>query len=204
MDQFAGIWVMNKSLCTGVDGILKLQGISWPLRKTINLASLRLNITVYLDDTSGAIVVDDQQTLTGGLKGARERRVLDWTRQNHKDDIFGSCQHQSRAAAAEEGQGFPTIEMQTKVSDDKAEKFLRGEIGEDGKASGWCKPRSSDAASGDDVWLHTFVRNSGTGWTAEQVWGFEEINGKIYHTRRVVAADSKGQYAMGRLVYLKE
>lgn len=34
-----------------------------------------------------------------------------------------------------------------------------------------------------------------------QIWGFENINGKRYYTRRVVVAAKDGSYQLGRLVY---
>lgn len=52
--------------------------------------------------------------------------------------------------------------------------------------------------------MQSYVRNhdEGYGWTAEQVWNFETVNGKRYHTRRVVARDSTGEKSERvRLVY---
>ena len=37
-------------------------------------------------------------------------------------------------------------------------------------------------------------------WTAEQIWGFEQLNGKRYHTRRVVVRKG-GEVQRVRLVY---
>ena len=51
---------------------------------------------------------------------------------------------------------------------------------------------------------HSYVVNQdkGYGWTAEQLWGFEEIDGKRYYTRRVVVRDAKGSKTERvRLVY---
>lgn len=57
--------------------------------------------------------------------------------------------------------------------------FLRGEKLKDGSPSQFL----------DDEHVQSWVVNQdkGYGWTAEQVWGFEEIDGQRYHTRRVVA-----------------
>jgi len=52
--------------------------------------------------------------------------------------------------------------------------------------------------------LQSYVKNqdSGYGWTAEQIWGFEIINGKRYHTRRVIVKNAKGDKSERvRLVY---
>jgi len=52
--------------------------------------------------------------------------------------------------------------------------------------------------------VQSYVKNqdSGYGWTAEQLWGFEVVNGKRYYTRRVVVKNAKGDKSERvRLVY---
>lgn len=72
--------------------------------------------------------------------------------------------------------------------------FLNAQNLKDGSPSKWLD---------DDQHVQSFVLNTdkGYGWTAEQTWGFEEINGKKYYTRRVVARDAKGKVERLRLVY---
>ncbi|OJJ57417.1 hypothetical protein ASPSYDRAFT_204800 [Aspergillus sydowii CBS 593.65] len=207
MDNLVGRWNMEKGLCTGTDALLKLQGINWALRKGIGLASLRLDVSIYKDDQkpdSDVTVVDVATTPTGGLGVTRERRVLDWSLVDHKDYLFGSNQHQTHwiyGVRDSEGRAYPEFELQTKVAkdEDRVKQFMRGEIQEDGKQTAWDVDEPD--AEGKHVWLHTFVRNFDTGWVAEQVWGFEVINGKRYHTRRILSANTKGEYVLGRLVY---
>ncbi|KAL4865439.1 hypothetical protein BDV12DRAFT_200179 [Aspergillus spectabilis] len=169
---------------------------------------MHLNITIYTDDSIGATRLDTVITLTGGIKGTTERRVMDWTVQDHKDYIFSACQHRSRFVYSSkdentDGEVYPDFEMQTDVSDEKVKMFLRGEVDEDGKKSSWSMPGSAEK-DGGRVWMHTFMRNLDAGWTMEQMWGFEEINGQLYHTKRVVAAGAKGQYTLSRQVLRKE
>ncbi|KAL2827180.1 hypothetical protein BDW59DRAFT_179196 [Aspergillus cavernicola] len=210
MEGLAGPWVMDKGLSSGVDAILKIQGISWPLRKAVGLASIRLNISIYPDDketSSGATVIDVLQTATGGLAGTRERRIMDWTAQDHTDYIFGPCKHCScfvhgSASVENDGGVYPEFEVQTQSVDEKARRFLRGEIFEDGSSSVWVVSQSG-RSDDKDVWVHTFVQNVDSEWTAEQVWGFEDIHGKKYHTRRLLVSNAKG-HVMGRLVYRYE
>jgi hypothetical protein len=46
----------------------------------------------------------------------------------------------------------------------------------------------------------SYVKNAANGWTATQVWGFSELNGLRYYTRRVIVA--KGSEALKvRLFY---
>lgn len=48
--------------------------------------------------------------------------------------------------------------------------------------------------------IHSWVENKDAGWTAEQIWGFEVVDGVRRHTRRVVVR--KGENVeRGWLVY---
>ncbi|KAI9368484.1 hypothetical protein BJX61DRAFT_546496 [Aspergillus egyptiacus] len=202
MEALNGNWVMEKSLSTGVDAIFKLQGVSWPLRKALSLATGYTDISVHPQneetDLAGT-VIESTQTATGGLAGAQERRVLDWAPEDHKDYVFGRVQNQNRAVFGSDGP-CPELEVQLETSDEKVKKFLRGEVLEDGSASaGFVLEGPSEKRR--DVWVHAVGRNDDNGWTSEQVWGFEEINGQRCHTRRVVVMNKKGQIAMARIVF---
>ncbi len=69
--------------------------------------------------------------------------------------------------------------------------FLDAEILADGSPSSWL---------GEDQHLHTAMVSQEGGWTAEQTWGFEIIDGKRYHTRRSIVTKDGG-CKLGRLVY---
>lgn len=117
-------------------------------------------------------VVDALTIPTGGMGTTRERRVLDWSLVDHKDYLFGSNQHQTQwvyGGSDAEGRAVPEFELQTKVAkdEDRVKRFMRGEILEDGKETAW--ELDEPGAEGKHVWLHTFVRNLDSGWTAEQV-----------------------------------
>ncbi|KAL4880580.1 hypothetical protein BJY04DRAFT_219051 [Aspergillus karnatakaensis] len=221
MEAYTGNWV--------------LQGISWPIRKAINLTTPHLEITIHSDPTSGATSSTTIYTLGGGLAGATEIRVFDWSEQPHKDYIFGVCRVRSRVVYALDSRlgssvqegivervsgGYPDFEMQTKIKDgidrDKVWMFLRGEDaggetrsvcavsvglgekdGEEGSSSG---VRSASRAT----WVQTFLSSLTEGWTLEQIWGFEEIDGVLHQVRRAVAANAKGQYALARQVFKRD
>ncbi|KAL2818209.1 hypothetical protein BDW59DRAFT_152162 [Aspergillus cavernicola] len=213
MEELNGLWVTEKTLSTGVDGTLKMAGLNWALRKAVGLATVRLDISIYPEDkdnetSSSATVIDILTTATGSLSGTREKRVSDWSPQDQKDYMFGSCQHRTCFvhAGSNDGDGdgkntYPQFDLQTQTADEeKVRKFLRGEILEDGSSSAWSLS-GVGSPDGKAVWVHTFIRNVNSGSTAEQIWGFEEINGKRYHTRRVVSSNGSGQYVMGRVVY---
>ncbi|KAL4816676.1 hypothetical protein BDW67DRAFT_175300 [Aspergillus spinulosporus] len=215
-EQFVGRWVM--------------QGLSWPLRKMICLAGLRIDVSVTPGEPDSVQSMDPREqvisvnvtltgTPTGGMGGSTEVRKMDWSPLERDDFLFGLCQEQSHFVYpreggdehenVEKGKGvYPDVEMQTKLNDLRAGRFLRGEINEDGSESFWDltgRTGGVEEKGGQQdgpAWVHTFVRNlRGNGWTAEQIWGFEIINGERCHTRRVVVANTKGQYVLARLVY---
>ena len=57
---------------------------------------------------------------------------------------------------------------------------------------GWLEPEGE--------FVQSYVESVGGGWTADQVWGFEMVDGKRYHVRHVVVR--KGEdWKEARLVY---
>ena len=48
--------------------------------------------------------------------------------------------------------------------------------------------------------VQSWAVSQGGGWTAEQIWGFEEINSKRFYTRRVVVRKGD-EVERARLVY---
>ncbi|CEN59236.1 hypothetical protein ASPCAL01688 [Aspergillus calidoustus] len=192
MEQFRGRWVIDKARSTGTDGILKLQGVPWALRKAVSVVTVTLDVTLFPkaspNATNGTATesertppvtgIEIQITATGGLAGTKHLHVLDWMDDN--DDVY------------------PDIQMKREVADGKGRRFLRGEILEDGTASKWSV---GDGAPEEASWVHTFIWSVPEKWTLEQVWGFEEIDGHLCHARRFVAVDKQGEYVLGRAIY---
>jgi hypothetical protein len=71
--------------------------------------------------------------------------------------------------------------------------FLNGTTTKDGVPSSWTEDT-------DGQHLQCVIVNEEAGWTMEQIWGFEEIDGKRYHTRRSIVRKGS-QVERGRLVY---
>ncbi|KAJ6067885.1 uncharacterized protein N7446_004922 [Penicillium canescens] len=206
IQELDGLWVMDKNLTSELDPMMKMQGIPWPLRKAICLTNIRLRISTYtakdidinIDAHPEPVkVIDVLQTTTGNLAGTNEVRTMNWALQKHKDYIFGTVKSWSRfidGARDMKGNMRPDVEVQTEVTDNSITKFLRGEILPDGitRCEGFLvEPGGGDGFS-RGCWVQTFARGVDTGWTAEQIWGFENINGKRYYTRRVVIANVEG------------
>ena len=133
----------------------------------------------------------DILSVASGLSSQQEDRTLDWADRAHSDRIFGNVLGRSRLYTSS------TFQAATPNADIEDIAFLQAE-----------KLRSKNPSSweGDEGQQHvqSFVTNTdkGYGWTAEQTWGFEIIEGKRYYTRRVVARSADGaKVERLRLVY---
>ncbi|KAJ5768951.1 hypothetical protein N7520_003510 [Penicillium odoratum] len=161
-------------------------GISWIIRKTIGLATVYLDISIYdtecSETSASSMNIDVLQTATGGLAGTTERRRLDWKMQIHTDYIFGelSCWSQLVGGARdEEGNMRPEFVVQKRVNDERVVEFLKGVTMHDGtRSDGFMIDMKSAEIKRTGSWC--------------------------YHTRRIVVDDCKGHYKMVRLVYARQ
>ncbi|KAI0800864.1 hypothetical protein C8Q74DRAFT_450529 [Fomes fomentarius] len=173
--DISGKFTMNKTLSDDSDEILRLQGVSWFTRKAISLATIYVTIKHYKDE-NGVEHIEADQTLTGGIKGTNEHRILDWTERTHEDHVFGPVLSKSRRVKLEE------VEREWLKKD-------------------WLL----DESLPDGLIIYTTAKSdtekSGTTWTSEQVWGFEQVNGEKRYTRHVYFEGPKGEIVTIRLVY---
>jgi hypothetical protein len=207
-----GEWTLDKSVSNDADPVLALQGMSWLTRKAIGLATLTLKVHQYPDSANPTVInIDIDQIATGGIKGTSEKRITDWTARPHTDHIFGNVEGQSRVVrgtTGADGKVRPNLDVSTKVGNDaddaKVGRFLRGEILADGsETEGFLvEALGEEYGDGEGLYIQNFVVNkdAGYGWTAEQVWGFEIVQGERRYTRRIVVAKD-GKYQMIRFVY---
>lgn len=175
-------------------------------------ATLTLQVHQYTDSENPTVLhIDIDQIATGGIKGTSEKRITDWTGRPHSDHIFGNVEGKSRlvrGAKGADGKVRPNLEVSTKVGKDeddaKVKKFLQGEILADGSESeGFLvEDLGTEFGEGEGLWLQNFVVNQddGYGWTAEQAWGFETVEGERRYTRRIAVAKD-GKYELVRFVY---
>ncbi|KAI0788530.1 hypothetical protein C8Q75DRAFT_237005 [Abortiporus biennis] len=171
--DISGKYFMNKTLSDDTDEILRLQGVGWFLRKALATAWVYLDITHYKDE-SGVEHVDIVQTLSGGISGTTELRTLDWKERLHEDYIFGAVVGKSRRIQLED------IEI----------PYLK---------EGWTDDVKEHGAI--NSYVQSDTAKSGTSWIAEQIWGFEEIEGERRHIRHVDFIGPKGEHIQARLVY---
>ncbi|KAJ5513306.1 hypothetical protein N7463_002858 [Penicillium fimorum] len=182
------------------------QKVPWLIRKAFKFATIYIQITQYQtpsETTQPSTNIDFLQTATAGLAATREERVLDWKISDHEDYFFGGVQARSEfvhGVTDAEGIVRPGFELQTTNGNAEIEKYLRGEIEADGRKSGGFIVKDCSKNEGG-VWVHTFERNVKSGWTAEQIWGFEMFGDERYFSRRVVVMGTKGAYICGRVVF---
>lgn len=184
----SGKFVMNKSLSDDPDSLFILQGLSWFTRRALGLATINLTIREYKE--SGMIHIDIT-SVAKGLSSTQEDRTLDWEDKLHQDKVFGKVLGRSRMINLNTGKFDPQESY-----DEDSKAFLQAKTLKDGKT-----PSGFDDAN---ALIQTFAKNqdSGYGWTAEQIWGFEQVNGKRYYTRRIVGRSAKGDKTERvRLVY---
>ncbi|CRK42021.1 hypothetical protein BN1723_018960, partial [Verticillium longisporum] len=119
--------------------------------------------------------IDIDQTATGGVKGTKENRCLDLEFREHADWLFGSCRGQSDWRSPAE------IE----------DEFLK---------KGWLEGDAESTGPQGKSHVYSHVENVDNGWTATQIWGFQEIDGQRRYARNLVVAkdDKKVEF---RLVY---
>jgi hypothetical protein len=116
-------------------------------------------------DADGCTIMTLEPALTGGLKGAPERRPLDWTQFEQNDTLFGLVRIRSRyidGTVISDGQVRPLVELQIKDGGQDRESFLGGEFSIDTK---------HEVTGGiiKEAFLHDFVCSINCGWIAEQV-----------------------------------
>lgn len=176
----------NKSLSDAFDPVLALQGIGWLTRKALGAATVYQHLSqapTTGEDGQPTTQITIDQTVTGGLKGSTEKRILDWHYRGHTDWLFGTLQGRSR---------YSTL---VKIVEESKGK---GVVEEDAKyiVEGWLK----ETEEGEVV--ESYVDNEGNKWTGWQIWGFAEINGERRLTRRfAIRRKDKNEVVHVRLVY---
>lgn len=216
----------NYQLSDPIDPLLKLQGISWLMRKAISLATVTLHVHQYSapaptptpkknpprSTPSHTHHIDITQVASGGISTtSQEKRVLDWRERDHEDRLFGRVRGRSRFF-----EGLAGFEMVGHQAEDGADRrFLLGLAHRDGRtaSAGAGADAGGDAAAGKSAWcderngrhVQSWVVNVDDGptggWTAEQVWGFEIVAAHRRHTRRIVVRKGEHLVARARLVY---
>jgi len=171
--DLSGTFTMNKSLSDDTDEILRLQGVSWFMRKLISSVTITLYVKQY-KDANGDEHIDIEQIGTGGFKGNYEQRILTWSEREADDRVFG-----------------PVIGKSRRVALDQVEDEWQKE--------GWLADTTEHGAI--QAYAISNTAKSGTTWIADVIWGFAEVDGLRRHTRKVHFIGPKGEEINARLVY---
>ncbi|KAL2795727.1 hypothetical protein BJX66DRAFT_162448 [Aspergillus keveii] len=212
-----GTWLLEKHLSSNIPLLLKLQKIPFLIRHAITSSPVHLILTQYTEtDAKGQAQthLDLIQRTAGtlSLPVIEDKRVLDWVEREHEDIVFGKLLTRSvfvRGNVSDKGAVRPDLEVNVRVREGQEviERFLRGEIDVDGgQTDGFLVEEEEGVETGADeggkgLWVHTLEINEKSAWRAETVWGFEMVKGERYLTSRVVVANGKGKYQLGRMVF---
>ncbi|KAL2846161.1 hypothetical protein BJY01DRAFT_175687 [Aspergillus pseudoustus] len=195
-----GSWVLDKEHSTGLEEVLKLQGIGWITRKAILASSVTLKITQHSEVTasSGDLVnsITLEQVLSSGLRGGPEKRLLDWSKSKYNDTLFGMVIIQSQYVSGLKDSNMktqPVFIAATPGIDAGNETFLS----EPAFIAGDTKGLEENI---EEAFLHDFIRSEDSGWTAEQIWTVESVNTETVLTRRTVVAKGR-QTQVARVLY---
>jgi hypothetical protein len=159
------------------------QGISWVMRKAINLATVTMKIKQFLGTnprtSAQTVEIAIGQSTGTGIGSTQDSRYLDWSENPGEDHIFGKTIAQARFVggsqqSSPDGKARPDVEVQTKIDDSNIGKFLRGEIGEDLKpCEGFLVEKAQKEYPGMNadagLWAHVVIRSQESKWLAEQV-----------------------------------
>jgi hypothetical protein len=172
--DFTGKFAMNKTLSDDTDEILRLQGVPWWKRRTIGLATVTLWVKHYKDDAD-VEHIDIEQTLSGGIPGTVEIRVLNWKERPGEDHVFGPYTGKSR---------------RVNVDSEELVPFLKKDWTED-----TVKHRLVQS------YVQSDTPKSGTTWTANQTWGIQVIDGLRRYARQVKFTGPEGENIEAHLIY---
>ncbi|MCJ1312086.1 hypothetical protein MMC25_005760 [Agyrium rufum] len=182
INDLSGKWVMNKSLSDDPVPLLGIQGMPYLMRKAISLAPGGMTLTITqtpsptnANDRTQTRLVTDQAAPGGIMKGNTDERILDWEYREKKVPMFGEIKTRTRFVGMQD---------------------LAGEQKEWLKEGGWLAEEEAGVWRG----VQSEVVNEAKGWVAEQIWGFQEVNGQRYHVRRAEARKGK-EIQRARLVY---
>ncbi|KAH0292357.1 hypothetical protein M436DRAFT_78830 [Aureobasidium namibiae CBS 147.97] len=170
--NLSGTYNLNKTLSDSTDAALQMQGIGWLVRQAVKFSNVTLIVKQFVDE-NGLVHVDNEQITTGNIRNLEER-IVDYQCREKNDRIFGKVNGRSRYVKL-------------------------GEVETEYLKQGWDEKFLAD---GDGQVIQVFVDSVGKNpnWAAEQVWGFEVVDGQKRHTRRIVVRKGKEEHNI-RLVY---
>ncbi|KAM6492837.1 hypothetical protein JOM56_010971 [Amanita muscaria] len=171
--NLTGKYQLNKTLSDDPDAIFKEQGVGWIMRKAIGIASVYLDIKHYKDD-NGVEHIEVISTVTGGIPGEEDHRILHWEQTEYKSRVYGSVTCKSKRIKVEE------VEIEH-------------------LAKGW----TEDTVEHGVIYVHTEsdTPKSKNTWTFDQTFGVEEVNGERKYSMHIHFNASTSSPLERRYVY---
>lgn len=120
----------------------------------------------------------------GSISSTQENRTLDWAERTHKDQVFGNVKGQSRIFKAADFQSA----IDGLTEDNK--KWLLAQVLRDGSPTSFL----------EDEHVQSVAVSQDSDWIADQIWGFETVDGVRRYTRRVLCKKGNKVETL-RLVY---
>ncbi|PTB69838.1 hypothetical protein BBK36DRAFT_17199 [Trichoderma citrinoviride] len=170
-----GRWTMNKTLSDSSEPVLALQGIGFLTRKAIGLATITIEVRQYEGPPKPPNTATDTVTHIDIVQSASK---LSSTQENRCLDGF---------TRGHTDWLFGTVEGSSRwVSlDEVTDEFLK---------KGW------EVEGEGKSFITNVAKNAERGWVAEQVWGFQIVDGERRYCRHVVVTKGE-ERAQIRLVY---
>ncbi|UNI15099.1 hypothetical protein JDV02_001667 [Purpureocillium takamizusanense] len=174
--NLSGQWVLNKELSDSAEPGLVIQGIGFLVRKGIGMATITIDVNQYEAPPKAPSTADgtfthiDIEQSASGLSSTKEARCLDDLQREHSDWLFGNVKGQTAWVSV-------------------------ADIDDEYLGKGWL----SEGGDGKNL-IRSHVVSQDSGWTATQVWGFQDINGERRYCRKIVIAKDD-QRAEFRFVY---
>lgn len=140
----------------------------------VRKAATAASIHLNITQTDENQIKNAQSVTSGKIPGTTEEYTLDWEWRTNKDSFFGEVSGRSRWVSVEEGR-------QTEVVSEGEGEWVEGDS--DGKLI----EAEGKKADGE--------------WRAHHLWGFEQVDDKRRHTRRVYVENKKGEKIRVRMVY---
>ncbi|KAH9937892.1 uncharacterized protein BXZ73DRAFT_100107 [Epithele typhae] len=170
--DLSGNYTLNKSLSRNNDEILRAQGVSWMLRKTIAMGNPHLRIAHAFDGPGGVETMDNE--LSAANQRRRERRTFNGAERSATGTLLGSI----------------TVGNWRRDAEEMEELEMCGCLTE-----GWLPETWVDGKI-------IYIRTTGeAGWVIHQTWGLRVVDGAKRYVRRIHLAGAKGEVVEARLVY---
>jgi len=93
--DLSGTYCMNRKISGDTDECLSMQGVGWMTRKTLSYATVTVKLTHTTND-AGVETIQVDNTVTGGIKGSSETRILDWEWRSQTDHVWGTFKSRAR------------------------------------------------------------------------------------------------------------